>query len=202
MENFTPLLLPGFFAPHSDPLAVRECASSRCPGGAPGTCGAKLDNSTACTACLEGYMASDVGPCTACTGTGFVTAILFIVLFLVTGSVHFMFLMAASRRSTSTSLLHAEIGCCEFLTFTQLIAAWQIPFSILFSWRSGCDPTARPMVGEPGELVGHALRLSAGCLGIHRGDLESNAKLSSWITCAEEPQCFFRPTPVLRQTGS
>ena len=127
MENSPPLLLPGFFAPDSDPLAVRQCAASRCPGGPPGTCGAHLNNATACTACLEGYMASYiVGPCSECKGTGFVTAILFIVLFLLTGWVHFMFLMAANRRSTSTSLLHAEIGCCEFLTFTQLIAAWAL----------------------------------------------------------------------------
>lgn len=38
--------------------------------------------------------------------------------------VHFLFVKANSRRSTSTSLLHAEIGVCELLTFLQLIDPW------------------------------------------------------------------------------
>ncbi|CAK9027819.1 unnamed protein product [Durusdinium trenchii] len=126
-------LQPGFYAHQDSPGEVFQCFDDvlpklRCPGGAPGRCAVGRDpKSLACSACIAGYRSHQEG-CISCESHGawsHVVVLLYLALHVsLIGVVHFLFVKANSRRSTSTSLLHAEIGVCELLTFLQLIDPW------------------------------------------------------------------------------
>eukprot|EP00913_Durusdinium_trenchii_P009588 g9008.t1 len=113
----------------------------RCPGGAPGRCAVGRDpKSLACSACIAGYRSHQEG-CISCESHGawsHVVVLLYLALHVsLIGVVHFLFVKANSRRSTSTSLLHAEIGHpsgTQFASARTIGTIFVVFFIAMMSW--------------------------------------------------------------------
>ena len=133
----------GYFAPYDDAGWVWRCYgdSLRCPGGVPGSCAARRDNtSIACGNCEPNFRASTEGPCEPCGGSNLSFLVLAFLCLLVVLSCIYYFVATEDRAKEKGSVALIAIMWSQFVTvlqmmgvFDQLSVTWPATFATILN---------------------------------------------------------------------